>query len=164
MGACEEETEVEGFVGSGTEELPDDSGLGVVGRTDDGMLVVLANLGVDRADEVEGTTEGVEGVEGKSEDGPTLGVEPPEEGWTEDVEGKFEDGPTLWEEPTGVAIEVVLGSGLGVVVVLPTTHELAVGVLTMNERLRGATEYIIRSRIEMETGTHPAGHAAGEAT
>lgn len=87
MGACEEETEVEGFVGSGTEELPDDSGLGVVGRTDDGMLVVLANLGVDRADEVEGTTEGVEGttegvegVEGKSEDGPTLGVEPPEDG------------------------------------------------------------------------------------
>lgn len=161
MGACEEVTEVEGLVGSGTEELSDDSGLGVVDRTDDGMLVVLTNLGVGRADEVEGSTEG---VEGRSEDGPTLWVEPPEEGWETDVEGKFEDGPTLWVEPTELAIEVVLGSGLGVVVVLPTTHELADGGLTNHKRARGITEYIIRSRIEMETGRHPAGNAAGEAT
>lgn len=119
MGACEEVTEVEGLVGSGTEELSDDSGLGLVDRTDDGMLVELTNLGVDRPDEVEGSTEG--------------------------VEGRSEDGPTLWVEPTELAIEVVLGSGLGVVVVLPTTHELG-------------------SRIEIETGRHPAGNAAGEAT
>lgn len=135
MGASEEGTEVEGFVGSGTEELPDDSGLGVVGRTDDGIVVVLANLGVGRPDEVEGSAEG---VEGKSEDGPTLWEEPPEEGTIKGVEGKFEDGPTLWVEPTAVVIEVVLGSGPEVV--LPALHELAGGVSTMNERLRGVVD------------------------
>lgn len=152
MRASEEETEAEGFVGAGTEVLSDDSGLGVVVKTDDGILVVLANLGVGRNDEVEGSTEGVVGrsedgptlwveppeevstkdVEGKFEDGPTLWVEPPEEGWTKGVEGKFEDGPALWVEAAVVAIEAVLGSRLGVVVVLPPTHDLAGGALTTN--------------------------------
>lgn len=57
--------------GSGPDELSDGSNTEVVGKVDDGILVVLANLGVacDRPDEEEDSTEG---VEGKSEIGVIL--------------------------------------------------------------------------------------------
>lgn len=71
VGASEEEAS---DVGSGTEEeLSDGSGLRVVDRADDGMLDVLANLGV---------------VAGKAD-------EEEEEGSTKDVGSKSEDDPIL---------------------------------------------------------------------
>lgn len=57
--------------GSGIDALSDGSKTEVVGKIDDGILVVFANLGVacDRPDEEEDSSEG---VEGKSEIGVML--------------------------------------------------------------------------------------------